>query len=147
MAVALAKLGDQLIQTHTDLNFPEATGTDDWNSRAMDKKQGTVVQRINRNSNGYVNFPDGSSLFVAEEIWDFRIGTYQVCQKFLKDRIRSGLSTHLQQAFQFVIARIEATMKLMTAINSLMASSNGLASFDRCQIENRKGEGRPCLQD
>ncbi|MDG2469612.1 MAG: hypothetical protein P8M80_10060 [Pirellulaceae bacterium] len=147
MAVALAKLGDQLIQTHTDLNFPEATCTDDWNSRAMDKKQGTVVQRINRNSNGYVNFPDGSTLFVAEEIWDFRIGTYQVCQKFLKDRIRSGLSAHLQQAFQFVIARIEATMKHMNAINSLMASSNGLASFDRCQIENRKGEGRPCLQD
>ena len=59
---------------------------------------------------------------VTADIWNFHIGGYQVCQKWLKDRKGQPLTFEMCEHYLYIIAALEHTIQLMNEI-------------DRCWLE------------
>ncbi|MBD2563956.1 MULTISPECIES: type ISP restriction/modification enzyme [Nostoc] len=57
---------------------------------------------------------------VPKEVWDFYIGGYQVCQKWLKDRKGRTLTDDDIQHYQRVVAALQETIKLMQLIDDVI---------------------------
>jgi hypothetical protein len=57
---------------------------------------------------------------MTSEVWDFHIGGYQVCQKWLKDRKGRTLSYDDLTHYQKIIVAIKETVQLMTEIDGLI---------------------------
>lgn len=62
---------------------------------------------------------------VAPEVWEFHIGGYQVCHKWLKDRKGRILSYEEQKHYPQVIAAITETILLMGEIDDLIDEHGG----------------------
>jgi predicted helicase len=72
-------------------------------------------QRVNINKTQYF---EG----VPPEVWNFHIGGYQVCQKWLKDRKGRTLTYDELTHYQKVIVALKETMRLMAEIDELIPS-------------------------
>jgi len=59
---------------------------------------------------------------VPPEVWNFRIGGYQVCQKWLKDRKDRALSYYELTHYQKIVVTLEETIRLMQEIDALIPS-------------------------
>ena len=57
---------------------------------------------------------------VPEEVWNFYIGGYQVCQKWLKDRKGRTLNDDDIQHYQCVVVALKETMELMQLIDDVI---------------------------
>jgi predicted helicase len=57
---------------------------------------------------------------VPPEVWEFHIGGYQVCQKWLKDRKGRKLSIDEAQHYQKVVVALKETIRLMAEIDALI---------------------------
>ncbi len=57
---------------------------------------------------------------VLSEIWDFRVGGYQVCHKWLKDRKGRNLSFNDTTHYQHIIANLAETILLMRQIDQVI---------------------------
>jgi len=57
---------------------------------------------------------------VAPEVWEFHIGGYQVCQKWLKDRKGRTLTYDELTHYQKVIVALKETIRLMAEIDELI---------------------------
>ena len=57
---------------------------------------------------------------VPPEVWNFHIGGYQVCQKWIKDRKGRTLSYDDLAHYQKVIVALKETVRLMTEIDSVI---------------------------
>lgn len=57
---------------------------------------------------------------VKSEVWEFYIGGYQVCQKWLKDRKGRSLSYDDCEHYRYILAAIERTMTLMESIDQII---------------------------
>ena len=57
---------------------------------------------------------------VPLEVWNFHIGDYQVCQKWLKDRKGRALSINDLQHYQHNVAALRETIRLMAEIDHAM---------------------------
>jgi len=57
---------------------------------------------------------------IEPEVWDFQIGGYQVCQKWLKDRKGRKLSYDDSMHYQKIVVALKETMRLMKEIDSLV---------------------------
>jgi hypothetical protein len=62
---------------------------------------------------------------VLQEIWDQRIGGYQVCEKWLKDRKGRTLNYEDVQHYQRIVAAIGETISLMVEIDSTIEKHGG----------------------
>jgi hypothetical protein len=62
---------------------------------------------------------------VTEEIWNFHIGGYQVCEKWLKDRKGRTLSKEDIQHYRKIIVAISETIRLMTEIDEVIDKYGG----------------------
>jgi len=112
----LAELGKQLVQIHlmeadidSDSSYPIA-GTN-----IIDKvtyKSGKVY--INK-----TQYFDN----VKENVWSFRIGGYQVCQKWLKDRKGRELSYDDCEHYRYILAALKQTLELMEKIDESVSES------------------------
>jgi Type ISP C-terminal specificity domain len=69
---------------------------------------------INKQGNGFRGVP--------EEVWNFYIGGYQVCQKWLKDRKKRTLSDENITHYQRIIVALKGTMHLMQQIDEAIPS-------------------------
>ena len=76
------------------------------NHRAM--KPGTI---------GFVGVP--------EVVWDFRMGGYQVCHKWLKDRKGRTLSHADISHYQMIVSTLNSTIHIMTDIDEVIDSHGG----------------------
>jgi predicted helicase len=54
---------------------------------------------------------------VPEEVWEFKVGGYQVCEKWLKDRKGRTLSGDDITHYQRVVVSLKETIRLMKEIN------------------------------
>ena len=54
---------------------------------------------------------------VPPEVWDFRIGGYQVCDKWLKDRRGRTLSNDDLNHYRRIVVALQETIRLMEAID------------------------------
>lgn len=55
---------------------------------------------------------------VSEEVWQFKIGGYQVCEKWLKDRKGRVLSAEDISHYQRVVVALHETIRLMSEIDA-----------------------------
>jgi len=111
---ALSNLGKELVDLHllrhssldkTEIGFPEI-GTDVVEKVSYDEK----TKRLSINKGQY--FKD-----VPNEIWHYRIGSYQVMEKYLKDRKGRKLSLDEINHYTKVEKAIRLTIKIQKRID------------------------------
>jgi len=62
---------------------------------------------------------------VREDVWNFHIGGYQVCQKWLKDRKDRKLSTEDINHYHRIVVALNETIKLMAKIDEVIDQHGG----------------------
>ncbi|MEX2445192.1 MAG: type ISP restriction/modification enzyme [Alkalispirochaeta sp.] len=62
---------------------------------------------------------------VCEQVWSFRIGTYQVCHKWLKDRKGRTLSDDDIAHYQKIVVALSETIRIMGEIDEVIEAHGG----------------------
>jgi predicted helicase len=62
---------------------------------------------------------------VREDVWNFHIGGYQVCEKWLKDRKGRTLSADDRIHYQKIIVALSETIRLMKEIDAVIEKHGG----------------------
>lgn len=62
---------------------------------------------------------------VREEVWNFHIGGYQVCEKWLKDRKGRTLSENDIAHYQKIVVALSETIRLMAEIDRVIDEHGG----------------------
>ncbi len=62
---------------------------------------------------------------VPQDVWEFHIGGYQVCQKWLKDRKDRQLTHDDIQRYQHIVANLAETIRLMEAVDDVIDEHGG----------------------
>ncbi|MBE3034714.1 MAG: DNA methyltransferase, partial [Actinobacteria bacterium] len=62
---------------------------------------------------------------VPPEVWEFHVGGYQVCAKWLKDRKGRQLSYADLTHYQYVVAALAETIALMREIDEVIEARGG----------------------
>ena len=65
---------------------------------------------------------------VPQEIWDFHIGGYQICHKWLKDRKGRTLSGEDITHYQKIVVALNETVRLMAEIDEVIEAHGGWQS-------------------
>jgi predicted helicase len=72
---------------------------------------------------------------VREEVWNFHIGGYQVCEKWLKDRKGRKLSKDDIAHYQKIVVALAETIRLMKEIDEVIDKHGGwLAAFNQASL-------------
>ncbi|MDB9539869.1 type ISP restriction/modification enzyme, partial [Anabaenopsis arnoldii] len=117
----LAEYGQELAALHLmkspQLNNLITQFTENGGSQIVDSGypkyiQGAVV--INKKGDKFTGVP--------EQVWNFYIGGYQVCQKWLKDRKGRTLNHEDILHYQRVVVALQETIKLMQLIDQTIPS-------------------------
>jgi hypothetical protein len=105
-----------------------------WCSETVWLDAGTVNAR-----DAYIATRPGSMGFVGvtEEVWRFRMGGYQVCHKWLKDRKGRALSDGDIAHYQRISTAIGETIRIMAEIDDVIDSHGGWP--DAFVTESRSG--------
>ncbi len=112
----MAQYGEELVRLHLlksdKLNNPTAkfqgTGSGSVEKVKYDKSKSRV----------YINKDDYFEN-IPEEVWEYKIGGYQVCDKWLKSRKGRNLSLNEIELYCKIITAIEETILLQKQIDSL----------------------------
>jgi hypothetical protein len=122
---ALCTLGEQLVSLHLmERTGPNMAGFPVAGSNIVDAPhytepgRGALEGRIWINRTQYFN-P------VPPEVWEFHIGGYQVCHKWLKDRKGRTLSPEDISHYGRVVAALDETIRLMAAIDEIIEAHGG----------------------
>jgi predicted helicase len=121
---SLARLGSELVATHllesqkiaapiTRYEQPGEDAVEKVLYAEPNPKVGTPTGRVFINSK---QFFDG----VPAELWQFHIGGYHVCEKWLKDRKGRRLSSDEIDHYQKVIVALAETIRIMREIDDLI---------------------------
>ena len=62
---------------------------------------------------------------VREDVWNFHIGGYQVCEKWLKDRKGRRLSKDDIEHYQKIVVALSETIRLMAEIDKVIDEHGG----------------------
>lgn len=62
---------------------------------------------------------------IPPEVWDFHVGGYQICEKWLKDRKRSRLSFDDLEHYQKIVSALAETIRIMGEIDSVIEGHGG----------------------
>jgi predicted helicase len=62
---------------------------------------------------------------VREEVWNFHIGGYQVCEKWLKDRKGRNLTADDRAHYQKIVIALSETIRLMAEIDAVIEKHGG----------------------
>jgi predicted helicase len=121
----LCTLGEELVGLHLmEQNAPVKTKYPVTGDNTVDKVRytepgsGAPTGRVWINTTQYFEN-------VPEEVWQFHIGGYQVCQKWLKDRKGRMLSYDDLTHYQHIVSALTATIKLMTNIDTTINTHGG----------------------
>jgi predicted helicase len=136
----LVKIGSELVALHL-MHSPKLNGLETSYNGAKSPQVGrvgwshdtvwldaTAAKKDQAPANG------GAAGFmcVPEIVWDFHIGGYQVCEKWLKDRKGRTLSKHDITHYQQIIVALAETIRLMKEIDRLIDAHGGWSeAFDR----------------
>ena len=79
---------------------------------------------------------------VPEEVWDFNIGGYQVCHKWLKDRKGRMLSDEDVAHYQKIVVALNETIRIMAEIDEVIEAHGGWPdAFQAGSEANAASEG------
>jgi hypothetical protein len=62
---------------------------------------------------------------VPAEVWEFQVGGYQVCEKWLKDRRGRNLTNADLEHYERIVIALKETIRLMAEIDTAIDSSGG----------------------
>ena len=120
----LAALGQRLIDCHLlkNVSRPEVAPTE-REARAVHRFEGEgdgVVSRVRyEDERVWINtiqyFTD-----VPEEVWEYEIGSYQVCEKWLKDRRGDVLGHAEVRQYRSILVAVAETLRVMEAIDEVL---------------------------
>jgi len=106
----LAKLGKQLVAIHLmEADIETESGYPIEGNNVVDK----ITYREEKVYINKTQYFDN----VKENVWQFHIGGYQVCQKWLKDRKGRELSYNDCEHYLYILAALEQTIELMVKID------------------------------
>jgi predicted helicase len=128
----LCALGAELVALHL---LEEVDASQDWNL----KTDGSTLYESAEVATGFPKYEDGKVFInktawfdgVAEEVWNFHIGGYQVCHKWLKDRgPKSGkagrtLSVDDIAHYGKITVALRETIRLMAEIDEVIDAHGG----------------------
>jgi predicted helicase len=112
----LAEYGEQLVQLHLMTSpkldnliteFVEGMGNRTVEQRYLKYENGAVI--INKKGDKFTRVP--------EAVWNFYVGGYQPCQKWLKDRKGRTLSDENILHYQKIVISLKETIELMAKID------------------------------
>lgn len=78
---------------------------------------------------------------VHQSIWDFRLGGYQVCEKWLKDRKGRTLSDDDIAHYRWIVAALSETTRLMGEIDEVIEEYGGWPAAFAPTGQDGAGEG------
>ena len=112
---------DEFITTYTGPKCPEV-GRVGWSDGTVWLDAGKTIAR-----EGHRATKPGSIGFqgVPEEVWDFHIGGYQVCHKWLKDRKGRTLSNEDIAHYQKIVVTLNETIRIMAEIDEVIEAYGG----------------------
>ncbi|MGB6295881.1 MAG: type ISP restriction/modification enzyme [Rivularia sp. (in: cyanobacteria)] len=114
----LSEYGEELVALHLMKSpkldnlitqFVENGGGKEVAIGAANKAYANNKVTINKKGDGFTGIP--------EEVWNFHVGGYQVCHKWLKDRKNRTLSQQDIQHYQRIVVALQETIKLMNKID------------------------------
>lgn len=79
---------------------------------------------------------------VPESVWNFHVGGYQVCEKWLKDRRGRTLSTEDINHYERVVVALKETIRLMSEIDEVIERHGGWPLVGS-QDEPKSSESEP----
>jgi len=128
----LCSLGSELVSLHLmesqKLESPITTFHDKGDRRIT--KVGETGKKLAQEKNGkgrlYIN---NTTYFdsVPLDVWNFRIGGYQVCHKWLDDRRKAGRSLSDEDIirYQKIIIALNETIRIMKEIDEVIEEHGG----------------------
>ena len=119
---ALARFGGELVALHL-LESPKL----DQSTTEFIGGRGPEVEKASWSKNSVWLDKAQTTGFkgVREDVWNFQIGGYQVCEKWLKDRKgRKLLKTDIDH-YQRIIVALSETIRLMTEIDGVIEKHGG----------------------
>lgn len=119
---SLAKLGEELVALH----LMESPKLDKTITKYAGKGDSEVSKGHPRYSGGTVLInPTKGFAGVPEDVWNFHIGGYQVCEKWLKDRRGRVLSDEDIAHYQKIVVALKETVRLMAEIDKVIEAYGG----------------------
>ena len=120
----LAALGQRLIDCHLlrDISPAEVapTGTRVSAVHRFEGEGDGVVAQV-RYSDGQVRInPTQSFTDVSLAVWEYEIGAYQVCEKWLKDRRGEVLSHAEVRQYRAILVAVAETLRVMAEIDGVL---------------------------
>ena len=112
---------DKLITTYTGPRSAEVCRVG-WSSDTVWLNAGKTNAR-----EGHRAIKPGTIGFqgVPEEVWDFHIGGFQVCHKWLKDRKGRTLSDEEIAHYQKIVVALNETIRIMAEIDDVIKAHGG----------------------
>ena len=110
----LAALGQRLIDWHLlkDVQIPPR-------HRFEGEGDGVVSQVRYVDGQVWIN-PTQYFTDVPPEVWEYEVGAYQVCEKWLKDRRGEALSREELQQYRGILVVVAETLSVMEAIDGVL---------------------------
>ena len=119
---ALARLGGELVALH----LLESPKLEKYITKYVGKGDSEVAKGHPRFSGGTVLInPTKGFAGVPEDVWNFHIGGYQVCEKWLKDRRGRVLSDEDIAHYQKIVVALKETIRLMAEIDQVIEAHGG----------------------
>ncbi|MYI94860.1 hypothetical protein F4083_11195 [Candidatus Poribacteria bacterium] len=111
----LAVLGQELINWHLlkDVQIPNR-------HRFEGEGDGIVGKPRHEDDNVWINATQHFTN-VPAAVWEYEIGAYQVCEKWLKDRKNEMLSHAEGRQYRSILIAIAETLRLMAEIDEVIA--------------------------
>jgi Type ISP C-terminal specificity domain len=113
---SLATYGEELVALH----LMKSSKLNDFITEFENNSDCVVDSGYPKYKNGkiFINKRGDAFIGVPEEVWNFYIGGYQVCQKWLKDRKGRTLSPEDITHYQRIIVALQETIRLMQKIDA-----------------------------
>ena len=118
---AMSKLGDELVALH----IMESPKLDKHVTKFVGKE--FEVEKVTYSDSTVWIDKSQTSGFkgVQENVWEFQIGGYQVCEKWLKDRKGRELSKEDIEHYHRIVVALNETIRLMSEIDKVIDEHGG----------------------
>lgn len=118
---ALAELGGELVALH----LLESPKVNNFITAYTDKGDNAIPKKPTWKDNAVWINPTQCFEGVPENVWNFHIGGYQVCEKWLKDRKGRTLSPDDITHYQRIVVALNETIRIMAEIDQVIDEHGG----------------------
>jgi predicted helicase len=118
---SLAKLGGELVALH----LLESLKVNNFITRFTGNGDNSIPKKPIWKDNAIWINPTQRFEGVPEDVWNFHIGGYQVCEKWLKDRKGRTLSDDDITHYQRIVVALSETIRIMVEIDKVIDEHGG----------------------